>query len=154
MNGDYAQTVLDTCTLGEAPYYPWGRSDSNILIADTEYGKMTDYPTESASFQTAYIVPNIQLERRFEQLARKWKKETANLSSIQEIILNPAYQRIIGMGPDVIPFILQQLVRCPGFWFWALRCLTGENPVTQQMRGDVAAMTEAWLNWGREHGYL
>ena len=58
------------------------------------------------------------------------------------------------MGRDVIPFILQQLERCPDFWFWALRSLTDENPVTQQMRGDVAAMTEAWLNWGREHGYL
>jgi hypothetical protein len=157
MNGAYVQTVPDTSILvGGTSYYPGGRVVSNTLIANNEiYGKTLDCPTGSASWQTRYIDRTIlQLERRFEHLAREWKRETINLSSVQEIILNPAYQRIIGMGPDMIPFILQQLERCPGFWFWALRCLTGENPVTQQMRGDVAAMTEAWLNWGREHGYL
>jgi hypothetical protein len=153
MNGAYLQAVPDTSTLG---YYPWGDVSSNILIADKEmYGKTRNCPTESASCQTQYIDHTmLQLKHRFERLAKEWKRETINLSSVQEIILNPAYQRIIGMGPDVIPFILQQLEKCPGFWFWALRCLTGENPVTPQMRGDVAAMTEAWLNWGREHGYL
>lgn len=153
MNGTYLQAVLHTSTLG---YYPCGDVASNTLIADTEmYGKARDCPIESASWQTRYIDrAMLQLKRKFEHLAEEWKRETINLSSVQEIILNPAYQRIIGMGPDVIPFILQQLERCPGFWFWALRCLTGENPVTQEMRGDVAAMTEAWLNWGREYGYL
>lgn len=153
MNGTYLQAVPYTSTLG---YYPCGDVASNTLIAGTEmYGKTRDCPIESASWQTRYIDrAMLQLKRKFEHLAEEWKRETINLSSVQEIILNPAYQRIIGMGPDVIPFILQQLERCPGFWFWALRCLTGENPVTQEMRGDVAAMTEAWLNWGREYGYL
>lgn len=156
MNGAYVQTVPDASTLRQALYYPWGRGVSNILIADNElYGKTADYPTGSVSWQTRYIDPAIlQLGHRFEQLAMEWKRETINLSSVQEIILNPAYQRIIGMGPDVIPFILQQLEKCPDFWFWALRSLTGENPVTRDMRGDVVAMTEAWINWGRENGYL
>ena len=157
MNGTYVKTVPSTSILvGITPYYPWGHGVSNTLVANNEiYGKTLDCPTGAASWQTRYIDHTIlQLERRFEHLAREWKRETINLSSVQEIILNPAYQRIIGMGPDVIPFILQQLERCPGFWFWALRSLTGENPIKQQMRGDVAEMTEAWLNWGREHGYL
>jgi hypothetical protein len=152
MNGAYVPTIPDASTLGAASYYTWGRFVSNTLIADNElYGKMAYCPTGSASWQTRYVIPT---ELRFERLARSWARETENLSSIQEIVLHPAYQRIIGMGPDVVPFILRKLERIPGFWFWALRSLTGANPVTQEMRGDVAAMTEAWLNWGREHGYL
>lgn len=157
MNGVYVQTVPDTSILvGATLYYPCVHDVSNTLVANNEiYGKTLDCQTESASWQTRYIDYTIlRLERTFEYLAREWKRETINLSSVQEIILNPAYQRIIGMGPSVIPFILHQLEKRPGFWFWALRSLTGANPVTQEMRGDVAAMTEAWLNWGREHGYL
>jgi hypothetical protein len=116
------------------------------------YGKTIDCPTESASWQTGYTIPTVKQE--FDRLAKKWKRETINLSSIQEIVLHSAYQRIIGMGTIVIPFVLHQLERCPGFWFWALRSLTGENPITKDTRGDVAAMTKAWLNWGRENGYL
>lgn len=155
MNGDYVQTIHDTSTLADASYYPWGRFPSNTLTAgEGRYGRIFGFPTESVSWRTPINFPALSLERNFEYLTRKWKKETVNLSSIQEIVMNQAYQRIIGMGPGVIPLILQELERCPAFWFWALRCLTGANPVTQDIRGDIAVMTEAWLNWGREHGYL
>lgn len=68
--------------------------------------------------------------------------------------MHPAYQRIIGLGPAVIPLILADLARQPDHWFWALKALTGEDPVSPGDRGKMAAMSEAWLRWGRANGYI
>ena len=68
--------------------------------------------------------------------------------------LHPAYQEIIAMGPKAIGLILQELKKEPDFWFWALRYLTGVNPITDDIRGNVMAMTTAWLDWGCTRGYL
>lgn len=62
------------------------------------------------------------------------------------------YQRIIGMGPSVVPLILEELSREPDQWFWALESITEENPVPSEARGSVPQMTEAWLQWGRQQG--
>lgn len=97
--------------------------------------------------------PPDQLADLFRQLADRWRDETRFLSSTTEIVLNPAYQRIIGLGPGVIPLILSALAREPEHWFWALRALTGENPAPAEARGRAQVMAEAWLRWGRENGY-
>jgi hypothetical protein len=90
----------------------------------------------------------------FEQCVQEWRRATRFESSSTEIFMNPAYQRIIGLGPDVIPLILRSLAERHEHWFWALRALTGENPVSEANAGDVEAMSQAWLTWGREHGYI
>ena len=95
-----------------------------------------------------------QMKKDFNRLAKKWKRETFHLSSIQQIVLHPAYQAVIAMGPKVIPYILHELEREPAFWYWALRHLTRSNPVTAEMRGNVRAMTKAWLEWGRANDHL
>jgi len=70
------------------------------------------------------------------------------------MFLIPSYQQIIGLGPSAIPLILRELENEPGHWFWALAALTGENPAGQGAVGNVEAMRQAWLQWGRERGYL
>ena len=92
-------------------------------------------------------------ESAFRKLADKWKQETAHLSSDHEMSMHPAYQRIIGMGPAVVPSLLAELKRDPNHWFWALRSITGENPVSENARGRLDAMITAWLDWGRSRGY-
>jgi hypothetical protein len=42
----------------------------------------------------------------------------------------------------------------PNDWFWALTAITDANPISAEMAGNMAAMTEAWLQWGRDAGYL
>ncbi len=79
----------------------------------------------------------------------RWKEDTAFTSSLTEMLLHPAYQRIIGLGPDVVPFILRELAENGGHWFWALAALTGENPVTPENQGRPRLMKEAWLAWGK-----
>jgi hypothetical protein len=70
------------------------------------------------------------------------------------MVIHPSYQRIIGLGPDVIPYILKELEQNGGHWFWALQALTGENPVADEDAGRIRKMKEVWLNWGREKGYI
>ena len=64
------------------------------------------------------------------------------------------YQQIIGMGTAAVPLILEELQREPDQWFWALECITEENPVPPQDAGRVRAMAEAWVRWGIERGFL
>lgn len=92
------------------------------------------------------------LQEAFEQLRETWSLETAPLSSPKEIALHDAYQRIIGLGPSVIPLILRQLQQEVDHWFWALRALTGADPAVGINSMDRAA--EAWLRWGVEEGYI
>lgn len=103
---------------------------------------------------TTLIVPPRRLEALFADLVAQWKRDTRFLSSTTAIATHPAYQRIIGLGPQVIPLILAEMQREPGHWFWALTALTGENPVPTVDQGRVAAMTVAWLKWGRDNGWI
>lgn len=94
-------------------------------------------------------------ESEFSQLANDWRAETAHLSSAKTRAMHPTYQRIIGLGASAVPLILRDMERNgPDDWFWALTAITGENPITQAMAGNMHLMTEAWIQWGRTKGYL
>jgi hypothetical protein len=87
------------------------------------------------------------LQNQFFDLVREWKGATKYLSNINERCRHPAYQKIIDLGPDALPLILDELRREPDDWFAALRQLTGENPVAPAARGNLKEMTAAWLEW-------
>lgn len=101
-----------------------------------------------------YRVPQSPLAARFRKLAEQWSAETMDVSSVRDMILHPAYQEIIGIGPAAIPLILNELERAPNHWFAALFAVSqGQNPVSDEDAGDLEKMTEAWLEWARENGY-
>lgn len=91
---------------------------------------------------------------KFDRLANQWKNETLHLSSIHQISMHPAYQEIIGMGDKAILLILREMEQSPDHWFWALRSITGVNPINDESRGNILKMTEEWLRWGRINEYL
>jgi hypothetical protein len=91
--------------------------------------------------------PPPEVQVLFDELAAEWRARTAHLSSVERIILDPAYQRIIGLGPAVIPLLLRELERRPGHWFWALSAITGEDPAVGTNSFQEAV--HAWLQWGR-----
>ena len=93
---------------------------------------------------------------KFLSLVAQWQQERGALSSITEAALCPAYQAIIGMGATAVPFILAQLESEgdePDQWFWALRAISGANPVKDQDRGNYARMAASWLQWAKTDGY-
>jgi len=63
-----------------------------------------------------------------------------------------AYQQIVGLRWDAVPFLLNELQERPDFWFAALREITEADPVLDHMRGKFDEMREAWLDWGRQRG--
>lgn len=93
------------------------------------------------------------LAQKFQTLAAQWRQETRHLSLMSDIVLNTAYQQIVGMGMPAIPLLLKELQERPDHWFWALRSITGENPILPDDRGRVTKMAKAWLQWGKDHGY-
>jgi hypothetical protein len=114
-------------------------------------GPETDASFRVAVFDTAGW--DSMIKARFEKLAAQWREETLNISSDSEIILNDAYQQIIGMGPQAIPEILCALRESLDFWFPALRAIIGADPVDPSQAGNREAMRRAWLDWGSQHGY-
>lgn len=95
----------------------------------------------------------MRVEDRFALLAAQWKLERGPSSSVSKLSMHTAYQQIIGMGEAVVPLIMADLEKTPDHWFWALHAITGADPVPKQGQGDLEAMSEAWLKWGREQGY-
>lgn len=96
-------------------------------------------------------------EDLFCSLADSWRKESCLLSSTQDIIKCPSYQKIIEMGSVVVPFIIKELKKGNGFglghWSHALEVLTGENPVPPEQTGSIQAVADAWLAWAEnEYG--
>lgn len=134
----------------QVPFVPSGRpsvmmSDASRVIARQERRIFNSYQVV-----TSFRLP---LECEFLQRALRWKAETFFHSSISKKTQHPDYQRIIGMGPAVVPLIFHWLKLEPDFWFDALVAITGEQPVPVQHAGDIEAMAHDWLEWGRAHGY-
>ena len=107
----------------------------------------------AASSATEATAAGLLLDERFRQLAAEWQSETAGLSSPQAIAGHLAYLEIIALGRPALPLIFRELKHNGGWWYPALRALTGANPVPESAGGDRALNDEAWLRWGAENGY-
>ena len=92
------------------------------------------------------------LPEEFKKHEKKWKRDTQYSSSLTDKYLHSSYARIIGMGKPAVPLILRSLKQQPNDWFYALRAITGANPVRSADAGDMQKMSHAWLAWGRERG--
>lgn len=97
-----------------------------------------------------------ELQARFDFLAARWREETGMCSSASRMAAHPAYQEIIGMGAAAVPLILRDLERHgPDHWFTALYRILGTGPlIAPEDAGRMEVMRQAWLEWGRENGYL
>jgi hypothetical protein len=95
-----------------------------------------------------------ELRRTFKALAEEWREATGGLSSPSQIALHPAYQRIIEMGDQALPLILEELTARGGQWYWALKAIAGGSPVPPEAAGRPKQVKEAWLEWGRANGYI
>ncbi len=129
--------------------------DMNDIALSEESKEIHEESKRSAKH---YLIPISRQESeysiKFQELKLVWESDTAINSSITEIAMHPAYQQIIGMGRSAIPLILEEMNEKPGHWFWALKSITGEDPVLPEQRGRIKEMTKAWLSWGKEQGYI
>ena len=107
--------------------------------------KLLQIPSESGDHSDLesgeYTAEEIQAE--FIYLSSQWIQSVEGMSSTVEMAKHPAYQKIVSMGEVVIPFLLEDL-----------RQITQQNPVQPEQRGKIKQMAEAWLNWGKQEGYI
>lgn len=126
-------------------YYMAGEvGDSSFLVS-------IDYPQIALATK-----PPVEDWLKFQGLVTKWREERGVASSITQMVCCLSYQSIIGMGSVAIPLILAQLEsegNEPDHWFWALRVLTGENPVREEDRGNPLRMAQSWLQWAENRDY-
>lgn len=135
-----------------------GFSTSSGYILGSIESALSAYTVETARDWAKQFRPSDLFFRdaaytKFSRLANEWRHATMFESSVSRIVMHPAYQQIVGMGHVVLPFILGELEQSPDHWFWALKAITGHDPVSEENRGNVEAMAAAWVKWGREKGY-
>jgi superfamily II DNA or RNA helicase len=94
------------------------------------------------------------IKEDFANLASQWTQDVEGMSSTVEMVKHPAYQKIVSMGQAVVPLLLEDLRQNPIYWLPALRQITQQNPVQPEQRGKIKQMAEAWLNWGKQEGYI
>lgn len=108
---------------------------------------------ESALGRQRRIAAAQSLVRKFDRLRRTWETETEFVSSLEDMVLHPCYQQIIGLGPSVVPLLINELRERPNQWFWALGAITGADPVPDESAGDFDAHVQHWLRWADNHGF-
>lgn len=109
--------------------------------------------------KTPPLSPREDVEQLFRRLELKWRTETQFLSDPARIMGHPAIRSIIALGEEAIPIILRDLQVNGSLMVWALSEITGENPAPPKidngfLKWDVKAQIEAWLQWGRDKGFL
>lgn len=116
-----------------ADYLPFDRSSPGTLTIDS---------------------PSLVSIDTFEALADEWEANGPRGVDIADMVEHTAYQQIIGMGQPAVPWLLGRLERQPNHWFHALNSITGAQPVPPEGEGNFKSMTDSWLDWGRENGYI
>ncbi len=133
--------------------YAAARHLTAAKIIDLSLSRLREEEAPSTGSEGASLAVSEEARARFNRLAKEWRSAIQYVSSLSQMVTHPAYQRIIGMGAEAIPLMLERLRREPEHWFWALKSISGEDPVSEEQRGDVAALSRSWLSWGRRHGY-
>lgn len=92
------------------------------------------------------------LKVEFRIHVQRWRRDSKHMSSMRNMIQHESYLRIMGMGPQVLSYLLEELNARPDHWLIALHAITGEDPAPEGATFREAI--DAWLQWGRERGYL
>lgn len=130
-----------------------GASQSSTLIYQSLTITLVGYRIETAYDWGKLLHSTNEHEQRFIELADEWRGSQGVTSNLTQIAMNSAYQQIIGMGELAVPFIFRELEKEPDHWFWALKSITGVDPVSEKNRGNIRQMAAEWLEWGKKKGY-
>lgn len=124
-----------------------------IINAPVEWPDGTKVVIRRLPDASCAVVQAETTKQQFRRLASRWQAETAFVSSSTELVDHPAFKEIVSLGEAVIPLLLRELKNGTGHWHRALRKITGDDPVPDSERGNIEAAIQAWLIWGKEHGY-
>jgi hypothetical protein len=118
-----------------------------VSILDREGNKMAEFIPVLDKLSSHYY------GEEFRRLSAAWHRDTDHLSSMEKAEQHPAYQEIIALGQGVVPFLLKDLAENHTHWFTALEAITGAQPTSAAIAGNIPKMAEAWVHWAKENGY-
>jgi hypothetical protein len=95
-----------------------------------------------------------EVAARVATLVAEWQQATAFSSSLSNLVFHPSFQRILALGPQAIPSILERLDDHPVPWFYALTILVDEAQNPTQGTNDADDAIRAWRAWGRARGLI
>jgi hypothetical protein len=107
-------------------------------------------PIDVAEESKTISADKAELETIFNGLLKKWKEETRGYSLTSQKYAHPAYQSILVLGSEVVPFILRDLQSNGGRWFEALKALTKRDDITKPSDSYEDAV-KAWIAWGKRN---
>jgi hypothetical protein len=128
-----------------------GESRFDIKCADNEHVSKT---RKTWAVKDNLTIQQLLLQKQFYEFAKNWKEEVAGYSTTNRITNNANYKYIMSMGEKVLPFIFEDLIQEPHYWFEALKYITRTDPVPNRHYGDIYKMSEDWIKWGRENNYI
>lgn len=131
------------------------RDDIVCIVDDSEQWQHQVIPLTSFRLpvpDAEALYANADLRRIFSECVDVWTRDTLFTSSATELVLHPAYQRIIGLGRQALPLLFEELKHRPSHWFWALRAITGTDAAEAEDTFEQAV--QKWLAWGKETGHL
>jgi hypothetical protein len=129
-----------------------GRGHLKVMWEGQDYSALLAQAAALIEEQALVEQKQTSLEQEFNELALQWYRETRNISSAEQIVLHPAYQKIIGMGKDALPFVFSELKKTRGHWIWALAMILRDDKAKPGMKFREAV--DAWLTWGENNSYI
>ena len=149
-----AATILPTSgPPSEKNFWPEWERDEELAKERAAVGR-SDISTKHDTETSRLARTDEDVERLFEDLLAAWKRDTMRVSDAVAVLMHPAHYGIIGLGPQVLPHILRDLVEGGGPWFVALQAITQENPTSPQHAKNARLMRDDWIAWGKAHGYI
>ena len=86
---------------------------------------------------------NLQLRHYFNELVSNWKQNTMFSSSLQQIINDNNFQKIVAFKEQAVPLILLEIQNQPSMLVWALNIIYG----TKISNDPQLTITEACKLW-------
>ena len=120
--------------------------------AQAPHGQTTDGEWSELVQATTEIDTSLPIDRaEFERLAEEWLEQRPRGVDVAQMIRHPAYQSIIDIGAEAVPWLLERLAQSPDHWFYALNQITDAQPVQPEHQGNINAMAEEWIAWGKQN---
>jgi hypothetical protein len=129
--------------------------ETNVLQRVVHKGNKNNNEPLKRQISYLQIVENQQqpvvtinsIEASFNQFYEEWNKEIKYQSSTDVMLESDYFKKIVALGKEVVPYIIEILKKTPSFLIIALLQITGENPVKPAHCGKIKEMTRDWMEW-------
>ena len=107
-------------------------------------GLMRDMSLKDKQTVVAFLINTMREsddKALFTKYLEEWQCDTRFLSSVATITEHPSFLRIVNMGGNAVPYIVEEIERKPSNLVWAL------NAIFHKKIGEGSSVTDACRQW-------